>query len=311
MREVAGQIDSNWGNHCCCCRFGQKWPSNQIKNDSGIFEHPQDCSSLDYERGFWKENAVCTFCSAFLDTWAKGRSSHILPRHNRDGQCRQKFFNKIIIGDETWCFAHDPENKATEFRMGWWDIFLAEETVIPKVLHQDHIDNFFVSQGVVHKEFVPERKRVNAEFYKGVMVCLLMWIHWVCRCAFCSWRYFLLHDNAPAHKAASVFQFLTPKNVTTLYHPPLPYSPDLSPPDYFLFPKLKMKFKGLHFADVAVIQEAVTDELKTVRKVEFSAAFQKLYNRAKAYVCVCIYANGAYFELKKIFVFPICLRFFF
>jgi len=51
---------------------------------------------------------------------------------------------------------------------------LAEETVIPKVLHQDHIDNFFVSQGVVHKEFVPERKRVNAEFYKGVMVCLLM-----------------------------------------------------------------------------------------------------------------------------------------
>ena len=60
-----------------------------------------------------------------------------------------------------------------------------------------------------------------------------------------------------------------------------------------------MKFKGLHFADVAVIQEAVTDELKTVRKVEFSAAFQKLYNRAKAYVCVCIYANGAYFELKK------------
>jgi hypothetical protein len=51
-----------------------------------------------------------------------------------------------------------------------------------------------------------------------------------------------------------------PKNVTTLYHPPDP--PDLSPPDYFLFPKLKMKLKGLNFADVAEIQEAVTDELK-------------------------------------------------
>jgi hypothetical protein len=44
------------------------------------------------------------------------------------------------------------------------------------------------------------------------------------------------------------------------------YSPDLSPPDYFLFPKLKMKLKGLHFVDVAEIQEAVTDELKTVQK---------------------------------------------
>jgi len=39
-----------------------------------------------------------------------------------------------------------------------------------------------------------------------------------------------------------------------------PYSPDLSPPDYFLFPKLKMKLKRLHFADVAEVEEAVTDE---------------------------------------------------
>jgi hypothetical protein len=50
--------------------------------------------------------------------------------------------------------------------------------------------------------------------------------------------------------------FLPPKNVTALYHPS-PYSPYLSPPDYFLFPKLKMKLQGLHVADVAEIKEAV------------------------------------------------------
>jgi len=55
-----------------------------------------------------------------------------------------------------------------------------------------------------------------------------------------------------------------------------PYSPDVSPPDYFLFPKFKMKLRGLHFADVAEIQEAVTDYLKKVQKEEFSAAFQEL-----------------------------------
>jgi len=53
-----------------------------------------------------------------------------------------------------------------------------------------------------------------------------------------------------------------------------------------------MKLKGLHFADVAEFQDVVTDELKTVQKEEFSAAFQKQYDRAKA----CIYANGDYFE---------------
>jgi hypothetical protein len=64
---------------------------NRIKNDSRIFEHPQDCSSLDSEGGYGKEKVVCMFCSTLLDTWAKGRLSHILSRHYCDGWCRQKF----------------------------------------------------------------------------------------------------------------------------------------------------------------------------------------------------------------------------
>jgi hypothetical protein len=61
---------------------------------------------------------------------------------------------------------------------------------------------FFDSQGVVHKEFVPQGKTVNAEFYKGVMDRLLQLIHLVRPAAFCSRDFFFLHDNAPAHKAA-------------------------------------------------------------------------------------------------------------
>jgi hypothetical protein len=70
------------------------------------------------------------------------------------------------------------------------------------------------------------------------------------------------------------------------------YFPDLSPPDYFLFPKFKMKFKGPHFVNFVEIQGAVNDELKKVQKEEFSAAFEKFYDRTKA----CTYVNGAYFE---------------
>ena len=66
-----------------------------------------------------------------------------------------------------------------------------------------------------------------------------------------------------------------------------------------------MKLKGLNFADVAEIQEAVTVELKKVQKEEFSAAFRKLYDHTK----FCIYANGAYFEFKKVCVFFMRLRF--
>ena len=144
----------------------------------------------------------------------------------------------------------------------------------------------------MHKEFLSEGKTVNAEFYKGVMDRLLKRIQWVRPAAICSRDFVLLHDNAPAHKAASVCQFLTPKNVTKAITPVL--SRFISD-RLFLNPKLKTKLKGLHFADVAEIQEAVTDELKKAQKEALSAAFQKLYNRTKS----CIYANWAYFELKK------------
>jgi histone-lysine N-methyltransferase SETMAR len=98
---------------------------------------------------------------------------------------------------------------------------------------------FFSSQGLEYKEFLPEGKTVNAEFYKGVMDRLVQRIHCVHPAAFCYQDFFMLHNIAPTHKAASVCQFLTPEIVTTLCHPP--YTPDLSPPNYFLFPKLKMK----------------------------------------------------------------------
>ena len=86
--------------------------------------------------------------------------------------------------------------------MGWWDIPSVKETEIPKVLHQDHVDKFFNSEGVVHKKFVLKGKTVNAEFYKGVMDRLLKCIQQVHPAAFCSRDFFLLHNNAPAHKAA-------------------------------------------------------------------------------------------------------------
>jgi histone-lysine N-methyltransferase SETMAR len=163
--------------------------------------------------------------------------------------------------------------------MDWGDIPSDEGTDITKVPHHDHVDRVFDSHGVMHKEFVPVGKAVNAEFYKAVMDSLLKRIQRVRPAAFCSRDFILLHDITPAHKAASVCIF-DPKNVTTLRHPP--YSPDLSPLDYFLFFKLKMMLKAFHFADVAEIQDAVTNELKKDQKEEFWAAFQKLYNRAKA-----------------------------
>jgi hypothetical protein len=71
----------------------------------------------------------------------------------------KQIFNKIITGDETWCFAYDPEKKRQSSE------WVGETSPRPKKLkfQRSRVKNmliiFFESQGVMHKEFVPEGKR--------------------------------------------------------------------------------------------------------------------------------------------------------
>jgi hypothetical protein len=100
----------------------------------------------------------------------------------------------------------------------------------------------------------------------------------------------LLHNNAPPHHVFRVHQFLAQHGVPVLDHPP--YSPDLAPVDFFLFPRLKSIVKGARFADVAAIQECVTAILRLIPKEAFSDSFQKLYERCQQ----CVVKDGDYFE---------------
>ena len=55
----------------------------------------------------------------------------------------------------------------------------------------------------------------------------------------------LLHyDNASAHTAAVTLDFLAASDVQLVNHPP--YSPDLAPCDWFLFPSIKRQLKGTY-----------------------------------------------------------------
>jgi len=66
-----------------------------------------------------------------------------------------------------------------------------------------------------------------------------------------------------------------------------PYSPDLSPPDYFLFLKVKLQLKGAKFDTIEEIQKAVTDQLNKIPTEDFSDAMKKLETRAN----LCITSN--------------------
>jgi len=124
----------------------------------------------------------------------------------------------------------------------------------------------------------------------GVLDRLLKRIRRVRRAKFQSSEWFLLRDNAPSDNAAIVKKFLTNRNVALLHHPP--YSPDLAPADYFLFPKFKFPLKGRHFQTVEEIQCAVTRELTNISKTAFLEGMKELKERANR----CIDQGGMYFE---------------
>ena len=56
------------------------------------------------------------------------------------------------------------------------------------------------------------------------------------------------HDNAPAHTAGKTKEFLRQSGLEMIEH--LPYSPDLAPCDFWLFPNLKRHLKGSRFESV-------------------------------------------------------------
>ena len=92
----------------------------------------------------------------------------------------------------------------------------------------------FDSDGIIHKEFVPAGQNVNSAFYEEVLKWLPRRIHRVRSELHRTGQWILLHDNAPAHCAIRVHQFLAQHGVPVLDHPP--YSPDLAPAESFCFP---------------------------------------------------------------------------
>jgi hypothetical protein len=67
-------------------------------------------------------------------------------------------------------------------------------------------------------------------------------------------------------------EFVTNNNMVIVPH--LPYSLDLAPCDFALFPKLKMKLKGRRFETVSDIRRELQAVLDSIKENDFHGAFE-------------------------------------
>ena len=108
--------------------------------------------------------------------------------------------------------------------------------------------------GILRIDYLPNSQTINAEYYLFLVVQLKDILKEKCHGKITK-GVLLLHENALAHRALATQKKLAYQGFQRFDHSP--YSPDLAPSDYHLFPGLKNQLKGRHFlSDAEVISAA-------------------------------------------------------
>jgi histone-lysine N-methyltransferase SETMAR len=145
--------------------------------------------------------------------------------------------------------------------------------------------SIFWDQDGILIDYLPKGQTINAEYYSSLLVHLKE----KRRGKFTKLILFF-HDVAPAHRALATQKKLAYLDFQCLDHPP--YSPDLAPSDYHLFPELKKQLKGCHFSSdpngLATAETWLDRQLSEF----FLSGLQELEQRAKK----CIELRGEYVE---------------
>lgn len=207
-------------------------------------------------------------------------------------QCKdnkEEFLDSIVTGDETWVFHFTPETKqqSREWRH--------PTSPKPKKFKQTQSAGkvmatvFWDRKGLLLIDFLPHGTTVNSVRYCDTLGKLRRAIQNRRRGRLSS-GVRLLHDNARPHVSRQTQELLTDFGWTILPHPP--YSPDLAPSDYHLFPKLKEHLGGLRFSTDEEVKEEVTRFLKGLAAEFYNMGIEKLEHRLQK----CLDRNGDYVE---------------
>jgi len=146
---------------------------------------------------------------------------------------------------------------------------------------------FFDQEEIVHREFVPPGMTVNADFCCDVLRRLRENVRRKRPQKWQNQKLIIHHDNLRLTGPLKFRSFGQEQHDSGP-----PYSPDLAPCDFFLFPKLKLRMKGRRFDTIEEIQEESQRVLDTIPKRDFQGCFrawQKRWDR-------CIRTKGEYLE---------------
>lgn len=187
------------------------------------------------------------------------------------------FLDRIVTIDESWMRDFEPELKSqsNEWR--------SKSSPRPKkVIRQQSKTKLMMimaydRQGVICTQKVPQGTTVTAKFYKKFLSQYLRRKIRKSRPGMLERGVIILHDNTRPHVAEPIRQLFEDYGWEILDHPP--YSPDMSPCDYDLFPKLKEGLRGYRFRGLEELTMEVTRQIRGLNRNGLLTGIQKLPDR--------------------------------
>ncbi len=200
------------------------------------------------------------------------------------------FLNTLTTTDEAWFYLIEPRNKQENKQWLTAEDNHPQEPICPRNCKKLLLVPFFDRRGIVHMECL-QNQTVKARNFLPLLQrareSLLMRRILMRRQPH---RALLHMHNAPAHRAKPVKDWLVSTEWRQLPHPP--YSPDLSPCDFFLFPLLKKRLRGREYGDLLRLTAAVNREVSEITLEQWRKCFLDWIWWCRK----CLLFRGEYFE---------------
>jgi len=155
------------------------------------------------------------------------------------------FVRRFITMDETWIHHYTPESIQQSKR--WTDAGCSVSKKTRSVPSAGKVMAllFWDAEGILFIDYIEKGKTLTREYYSNLLTRLDEKIREK-KPGLQKKKIIFHQDNVPAHKSVLAMGKLRDLHYELLEHPP--YSPDLAPSDFCLFPKLKLFLAGQRFS---------------------------------------------------------------
>ena len=190
----------------------------------------------------------------------------------------------IVTCNESWIYIYQPKIR---LQGKVWVDEDSDEVVQPRRNSSTKkfiITIFFVKKGILYSNVKPQNINATADYY--INECLQpMILEWKKQHPKLSLANLTLHqDNATPHTSHSTKSFIQHAGFQTMQAPP--YSPDISPCDFWLLPRIKGALAGRMFDSLKQVQVDWNEELSKLQSEDSNKSFDAWFDMMSLVVSV-------------------------